>query len=281
MLAAAASKVSLAKQAMQQLTAELAELTGPGGQPQPAGGGRAVSPAPRSGPGSAFSAASQQQLQQQRSSSYSGGGLEPPPPQQQGPGSYAWMDYRHAYHQTRGHTTQSPHTLRQHSGSMEREESWGAAAQRQGRLSTGSLTPSGMLTPDMSPRAAAAAAAAAAGSGDGMRLRGMFSSADVRSTEELVALYANSGHSSEKKLVSLLEEALAAAHAEKVCAGPCVLCQRWGGRRVEQGPGVQGVGCSGACLAAAAPTPVCGCAVRCALRVHAPRRWLSRRSWAR
>jgi hypothetical protein len=40
----------------------------------------------------------------------------------------------------------------------------------------------------------------------------------VLSTEELVALYADSGAPSEKKLISLLEEALAAAHAEKVGA---------------------------------------------------------------
>ncbi|KAF8072924.1 mapkbp1 [Scenedesmus sp. PABB004] len=53
-LAAVASKVSLAKQAMQQLTAELAELTAgePGVSPRPSGGGRGGGRAPRISTGS-------------------------------------------------------------------------------------------------------------------------------------------------------------------------------------------------------------------------------------
>jgi hypothetical protein len=38
----------------------------------------------------------------------------------------------------------------------------------------------------------------------------------VLSTEELVALYSNGAPASEKKLISLLEDALASAHAERV-----------------------------------------------------------------
>lgn len=94
--------------------------------------------------------------------------------------------------------------------------------QRQYRFSTGSMSPSGHFTPtgSMSPRSGVVMGP------DGMplqaawaapRLRGVFGNG-VLSTEELVALYADSGAPSEKKLISLLEEALAAAHAEKVRA---------------------------------------------------------------
>jgi hypothetical protein len=267
-LASVTSKVSLAKQAMQQLTAELAELTGPGQSPSgQAGGSR-----PGSAQHSAFAAESAQQPWRRGGSaldSHSRSGsrqgslglnvlgqpVQQQQQQQQPSNSNAWHDYRQAYHQTRPHQQQQ----RRHSGNLDPAESWATAAgnelpmphqhqhhqQRMPRISTGSLTPSGMLTPDMSPRAAAAyaayAAAAAAGAAEGglppswPRLRGVFGG-EVLSTEELVALYASSGHSSEKKLITLLEEALAAAHAEKVrwagavhTAAPCGHERLWQG----------------------------------------------------
>jgi hypothetical protein len=103
--------------------------------------------------------------------------------------------------------------------------------QRHARFSTGSLspsgvyTPSGMMSPGISPRGSGVVVVQGEG-GMGMpwpRLRGVFGNG-VLSTEELVALYADSGAASEKKLINLLEEALAAAHAEKVGAqGGCWL----------------------------------------------------------
>jgi hypothetical protein len=169
---------------------------------------------------------------------------------QQPPGqgrNNAWSDYKTAWQQERYHRPAAG------AAPMGEQESWNTMAgqdmhmpvyqqqqqydRRQFRVSTGSMspsgvhTPSGMMSPAMSPRASGAMPGP-----DGMlpgmpvnwpRLRGVFGNG-VLSTEELVALYADSGAASEKKLISLLEDALAAAHAEKVsgCAGCKQLC--WG-----------------------------------------------------
>lgn len=259
-LASATSKVSLAKQAMQQLTAELAELTGPSPSPPPQGLHRSAG---GSGymPPSAFAVAAaggpSSQHTESRSSSRQGSmglnvlgqpvqhqqPLQQQPQQPPGQGrNNAWSDYKNVWQQERQHRPAAG------PAPMGEQESWNTMAgqdmhmpvyqqqqydRRQFRVSTGSMsasgvyTPSGMMSPAMSPTASGAMMG-----GDGMqsgmppgmppgmpvnwpRLRGVFGNG-VLSTEELVALYADSGAASEKKLISLLEEALAAAHAEKV-----------------------------------------------------------------
>ena len=293
-LASVTSKVSLAKQAMQQLTAELAELTGPGQSPPPQGlrssmgstVNQGLSPAGSMQPSAFAVAANQQaavaasQASDSRASSRQGGvglnvlgqpvgqqhqhqhqqqqlhqqhsGAGPQAPQGQQPN--AWSDYKSLWQQQRQH---QPHPQHQHqhqhhpppmgAAPMGPQESWATGGgadmpmpvyqqqqyleQRHARFSTGSLspsgvyTPSGMMSPGISPRGSGVVVVQGEG-GMGMpwpRLRGVFGNG-VLSTEELVALYANSGAASEKKLINLLEEALAAAHAEKVGAqGGCWL----------------------------------------------------------
>ena len=254
-LASVTSKVSLAKQAMQQLTAELAELTGPGQSPQGRGG---LSPSPTSSSlePSAFAAPAAQQaalggITDSRSSSRQSGMAlnvlgqpvkqhhQQHPQQPLSQQNSAWHDYKNLWQQQRSQQQQQqpPYQQQYQQGyrhgagpaPMGDPDSWSMPAghdapmpvyqqqpyeRRPLRFSTGSLSPSGVLlsdmrSPSMSPHAA-----------DGMpvawpRLRGVFNTG-VLSTEELVALYADSGAASEKKLVYLLEEALAAAHAEKV-----------------------------------------------------------------
>lgn len=270
-LASVTSKVSLAKQAMQQLTAELAELTGPGQSPPPQGLQR--SPGSGSLPPSAFATAaaagSSGQMLDSRSSSRQGSVAlnvlgqpvnqhqhahhhqqqQQHPGQPHGPGrNAAWSDYKNLWQQERQHRPgvgaaplceqESWHAMPGHDMPVPvyQQQQYG----RQFRVSTGSLspsgmyTPSGMMSPSLSPRASAAMMGSEGMSSMGMpgmpvnwpRLRGVFGNG-VLSTEELVALYADSGAASEKKLISLLEDALAAAHAEKVgrcadcCAGRC------------------------------------------------------------
>lgn len=249
-LASVTSKVSLAKQAMQQLTAELAELTGPGQSPQNRGQHSSMSPSPTSSglPSSAFAAPAAQhmaigsvQSDSRPTSRQAGVALNvlgqpvqspsPQPPLQQQ--NSAWNDYKSLYQQQRSQQYPQQQYSRTVGGSAADLESWGTAPpghdmlmpvyqqqpydRRQFRVSTGSMAPSGMMSPQFSPHGSMAAGMLGA---DGMpiawpRLRGVFGNG-VLSTEELVALYADSGAASEKKLISLLEDALAAAHAEKV-----------------------------------------------------------------
>jgi len=256
-LASVTSKVSLAKQAMQQLTAELAELTGPGQSPQARAVHSSLSHSAHSSGSlqpSAFASSSAQQMpfgsshSESRSSSRQGGValnvLGQPVQQQQQPvvqQNSAWSDYKSLWQQQR-HQHQRPAAG---AAPMGEADSWNMAGgqelpmpgqqqqqqyydRRKFRVSTGSLTPSGvispsdMLSPSMSPRASMAAGMSHA---EGMgvawpRLRGVFGNG-VLSTEELVALYANSAPASEKKLVNILEDALAAAHAERVRVFDC------------------------------------------------------------